>query len=488
MYHRNKVHTDEFWRYELTKNRRSFVDTRVNEDLWKKQLGKHGEEVDPPMLKQENTSANPTEAKEEQIKWLEQINRSSSSQMSPEMKLFALQSLQKSLQSMQYMSPPASTETSNTEKESSRRESASSHSISQPAVPNEVPAIKQEVEAPNESYLALLAHISRRESSDPSGQDGKVEGDPLLPTKEESAANRTQTWLAQVTKYRTSSIIKEENNHDQLWEQQIARIKNNPVRSPLEPVEITLDDLDDTVVVPNMKSTILSTSNINNNNNNSNNNNDSVYNTQCLPVQPPTPALIAEQFPARLSAERCPPRLSEEVEELEDQSLLKSLLLDRLKRKRSGSSDSAAATREQAKKPGKTPPPLATTPPSPAAPTFDAPKEILRKRLLGWVSQPEVPAPTQPIATLPQAHQPIARLAQAHQPIATPAQAHQPIATPAKAHQRSQQPLPAFNLTVEETLKEEGQEERVEKKEEVSYTQTSVLKHLLYRYTGVRKQ
>ena len=45
MYHRNKVHTDEFWRYELTKNRRTIMDDKANEDLWKAQLGKHAEET-----------------------------------------------------------------------------------------------------------------------------------------------------------------------------------------------------------------------------------------------------------------------------------------------------------------------------------------------------------------------------------------------------------------------------------------------------------
>merc|ERR1740122_310343 len=41
MYHRNKVHTDEFWKYELAKHRRTVLDSKTNEDMWKKQLGKH---------------------------------------------------------------------------------------------------------------------------------------------------------------------------------------------------------------------------------------------------------------------------------------------------------------------------------------------------------------------------------------------------------------------------------------------------------------
>lgn len=44
MYHRNKVHTDEFWKYELAKHRRVGLDNAANEDLWRKQLGRHANE------------------------------------------------------------------------------------------------------------------------------------------------------------------------------------------------------------------------------------------------------------------------------------------------------------------------------------------------------------------------------------------------------------------------------------------------------------
>ena len=33
-----------------------------------------------------------------------------------------------------------------------------------------------------------------------------------------------------------------EKSHDELWEEQISRIKNNPVKSPIEPLEITIED------------------------------------------------------------------------------------------------------------------------------------------------------------------------------------------------------------------------------------------------------
>ena len=498
MYHRNKVHTDEFWRYELTKNRRSFVDDRVNEDLWKKQLGKHGEETESKPVKQETTvspaatpALNASEAKEEQMKWLEQINRSSSSQMSPEMKLFALQSLQKSLQSLQYMSSntttgvvtPNKAEAGSIRPESAPSPAGSHHQL--PHLPKELPGgLKQELtDAPtnDSSYLALLAQISRRESA--TMQEGG--DDPMPPTSSESAANRTQMWLAQVTKYRSSrssSGLKEEpHNHDTLWEQQIARIKNNPVRSPLEPVEITLDDDTTVVVVSKTNSTVLSASNINITNN-------SIDATESLPVYQslPVPHAPMEPLPGPASSPRHSQHMSVDKEEdevkegrsNEDQSMLKSLLLDRFKRKRSSASSSESSG--LAKRPGKSPPPPAsqpitveTSPPaSQPAPGSEPPQEILRKRLLGWVDQPATPPPAA-TATAYQGSQP-----QQQQPTQQPAAVDLRATEPPHQHQR--QPQQAGSTVKEEESRKEEQQ--------VSYTQTSVLKHLLYRYTaGVKK-
>merc|ERR1719412_968718 len=65
----------------------------------------------------------------------------------------------------------------------------------------------------------------------------------ILPAKEESSVKRTQLWLQQVNKYRHKPPKEElDANHEQLWEQQISRVKRNPVRSPLEPVEIVIED------------------------------------------------------------------------------------------------------------------------------------------------------------------------------------------------------------------------------------------------------
>merc|ERR1719264_318824 len=124
MYHRNKVHTDEFWRYELTKNRKTVLDDVANEDAWKQQLGKHAEEA--AKLKKEAAEAAAAAATEEKLSrpatpaaagageqtggsWIDQVKRSSTPAPAPaaptlepvttEMKLLALQNLQQNLQS-----------------------------------------------------------------------------------------------------------------------------------------------------------------------------------------------------------------------------------------------------------------------------------------------------------------------------------------------------------------------------------------------------
>ena len=160
MYHRNKVHTDEFWKYELAKHRRTVLDSKTNEDMWKKQLGKHASEQEaekaaaaaaaaaaaimgsnssrsrsleshdrkssesPGRQSRGNTpapnagvNAPPPGANTiPNDHWLEQIKRSTTndpnqnSQVSNEMKLLALHSLQNSLQMMTMklpMKPPA---------------------------------------------------------------------------------------------------------------------------------------------------------------------------------------------------------------------------------------------------------------------------------------------------------------------------------------------------------------------------------------------
>ena len=571
MYHRNKVHTDEFWRYELTKNRRSVVDDKVNEDLWKKQLGKHAEEA-AKLIKQE-TAISPAEAKEEQLKWLEQINRPSSD-LSPEMKLFALQSLQKSLQ---YMSMASNQSISGLQQVAGAAPTGSedaaptSKDDATPSKHGAMPTlIKQEVGSPrNESYLALLAQIARRESTSRCGGEGT--DSPAPPTSEESAANRTQLWLQQVSKFR-GKVPRDggDVNHDQLWEQQIARVKTNPVKSPLEPVEITLDDGDDVdngsvhVILQKQIGTIHPVSNIlnnNNNNNNGNNNNNNnnipnnnilhnnnninnnnnnmshqgltIYQAHYLPLEPFHVPSAHAQEPAGLQAgqikvsfrrsgdqaagqlrrsseltageqpvnfRQSSERETKPEEERtkpesylgEDQSMLKSLLLDRFKRKRSSSV-------EKGDTPRKSPSLNQISTPAPKPPQsapISEPQEILRKRLLGWVDPPAANQPAPPASPAAPTH-----LSQRSQGFGATAAALQ---SPADLRPSSE-PSHQFSVETEQSTARTEQTEQslagteqsvdgteqsvdgTEQTKKISYTQTSVLKHLLYRYTGSRK-
>jgi hypothetical protein len=306
MYHRNKVNTDEFWRHELTKNRRSNLDDKANEDLWRQQIAKHSGETSTPAPQHRSIKPEPggqVEDEQQLQQWLEPAVTAAAGQMSTEMKLLALQSLQNSLTMMSRRSGiviPSPSSDSNNNNDSSRNSdmvnlqqlaivsnnnnnnnngSSFCYNLQQLTTAGEAGlAVKKELQQP-ESYLALLAQLAResetkhnssnhaqnrssRNSNNSewgrggglapvsgSGQELPEErrggATPMLPTKEESAVKRTQLWLQQVNRYRSSRLPREEldsANHEQMWEQQIARVKRNPVKSPLEPVEIVLDD------------------------------------------------------------------------------------------------------------------------------------------------------------------------------------------------------------------------------------------------------
>merc|ERR1719225_2052389 len=98
MYHRNQIHTDEFWRYELTKNRRTIMDDKANEDLWKKQLGKHAEETAKLKLEAEAAAVAAAAAATENDG--SSVQKANNENVSTEIKLLALQSLQNSLHFM----------------------------------------------------------------------------------------------------------------------------------------------------------------------------------------------------------------------------------------------------------------------------------------------------------------------------------------------------------------------------------------------------
>ena len=114
---------------------------------------------------------------------------------------------------------------------------------------------------PQSGYLNLLAHLSAQRKAESDLELAAIEQrrpslknseatlitsgpPPYLPDiKEESATKRTQMWLAQLGRYRQKSFQDEmDRNHDELWEEQIAKVKQCPVRSPIEPIEITLED------------------------------------------------------------------------------------------------------------------------------------------------------------------------------------------------------------------------------------------------------
>jgi len=635
MYHRNKVHTDEFWRYELTKNRRTIMDDKANEDLWKKQLGKHAEETAKLKLEAEAAAAAAAAAQasivendtssvqtaneekssennnqEENNKWLDQINRASNGQpdgenVTTEMKLLALQSLQNSLHFMSMANPQFAAM-------SSLQRFANLQNVSgqESAIP---PQIKLENPGgpPQESYLSLLAQIAKKESDDRFDNMKTIDGDnqskemssfnnnnsnnvnnnntngssenvlPLLPTKEESSVKRTQMWLQQVNKYRHKPPKEElDANHEELWEQQISRVKKNPVRSPLEPVEIVIEDDSDASIrefrsnspfqPPRPLSRHSRRSTINNNNNES----ITVFQTKIVLSQPAgahgtatlsipqqfisqpgTPVLSPKVFlhathgntitenqgtsshdsqkelsdrfktPNEKELGRPSPAQTPVPREQspapaahcgEDASMLKSLLLDRMKRKRSSSIEADVNSKKS----------TSAIVPKVSKPVAipEQPQDILRKRLLGWVDPPIPKAsPKQERTTVP------VEARRSQEPSATPmrSQARQNLnhnygqvfqidlnhqeeepqrnlqARNSQARNSTARNSPARNSLAGNLPETQNQPEPLnntgknlstkketsgaKKENTVTYANTSVLKHLLHRYTEMNQ-
>lgn len=137
--------------------------------------------------------------------------------------------------------------------------------------------------------------------------------------------------------------------------------------------------------------------------------------------------------------------------------MLKSLLMDRVSRKRSGSDENTDAASKkstndnnasnQSTKPGES---------SKLIHIPEAPKDILRKRLLGWVDPPAEPANQRP-ASRP--------------------------ASNASANQRSGTQEEMFPMDLETNQGTSQQNKSCKKENVVTYANTSVLKHLLHRYT-----
>lgn len=510
MYHRNKVHTDEFWRYELTKNRRTVMDDMANEDLWKQQLGKHAEEA--AKLKkeaaeaahvteeEEKTSDVPVHTKEtpEQAAtgWLDQIQKSATSTapkqltlepVTTEMKLLALQNLQSSLHFISMAGMSGSQLAAIT--------SLQRLADIQSSLQTETQVKAEPSGPPQESYLHLLAQLAQKESEERSGESSSSAPPVALPAKEESSVKRTQLWLQQVNKYRHKPPKEElDANHEQLWEQQISRVKRNPVRSPLEPVEIIIEDDGEKT------STVFSGSPCNTNRTSqsrrstiTNNNQESmvVYQAKLPPVSHasvyPSPLVfprLSHTSPVRPITPRAtatpPPAVSRPspvvtpAPPTEEGCLLKSLLLDRTKRKRSSSKDSDPNSKKTV---------------SPHTPNLtkpiaipEAPSDILRKRLLGVVDPP--PAPKEivrnPQETPLRSQDSPPRASEAPKaPIdSVPPPRLSPVVTPETGSQ-------VFQLELED--EEKKSRAQVRKEKELTFAKSGVLKQLLHRYTGANQ-
>ena len=551
MYHRNKVHTDEFWRYELTKNRKTVLDDVANEDAWKQQLGKHAEEA--AKLKKEAAEAAAAAATEEKLSrpatpaaagageqtggsWIDQVKRSSTPAPAPaaptlepvttEMKLLALQNLQQNLQSSLHFMSMGMAAPQLAAMTSLQRLAGLQSSLAAPDQQQQ-PVKMEPSGPPQDSYLSLLAQFAKKESEERSlaenanGESSSMGArqPAILPAKEESSVKRTQMWLQQVNKYRHKPPKEElDANHEQLWEQQISRVKRNPVRSPLEPVEIVIEDDGEKSGSSfegsprhTIRSSVSRRSTLTNNNIQEGS---VVYQANLAPapasytsplvfpgpagcptppIRIPTPQAAATPPPPAFSpspnASPAPP--------LEEGGLLKSLLMDNRKRKRSSSKELGSDPN-----PKKSPSPRLSLP-RPAAATPEPPSsetDILRKVLMG-IKDP------QPSAAKETPRRPQDTGGRSQDPPATHMFIEAPVTRQPKEAPTVQQPMAVNNNNNNNPLvsgkpgtsrsQQEQEEEDKEcdkktssanpKEKESTYAKTSVLKHLLHRFTGANQ-
>ena len=543
MYHRNKVHTDEFWRYELTKNRKTVLDDVANEDAWKQQLGKHAEEA--AKLKKEAAEAAAAAATEENVSrpatpagqgeqtggWMDQVKRSSTPANAPaaqtlepvttEMKLLALQNLQQNLQSSLHFMSMGMAAPQLAAMTSLQRLAGLQSSLTAPA--DQQPVKMEPSGPPQDSYLSLLAQFAKKESEErslaenangESSSMGARQAPAILPAKEESSVKRTQLWLQQVNKYRHKPPKEElDANHEQLWEQQISRVKRNPVRSPLEPVEIVIEDDGEKSGSSfegsprhTIRSSVSRRSTLTNNNIQEGS---VVYQANLAPagatsytsplvfpgqaagcptppIRIPTPQAAATPPPPAFSpspnASPAPP--------LEEGGLLKSLLMDNRKRKRSSSKELGSDPN-----PKKSPSPRLSLP-RPAAATPEPPSsetDILRKVLMGIKDpQPSAAAketPRRPLDTAGRSQDPpVTQMfieAPARQPKEAPT-VQKPMAV--NNNNNNNNPgKPGTSRSEEESGDKKTSSAAIPKEKESTYAKTSVLKHLLHRFTGANQ-
>merc|ERR1712123_203107 len=172
----------------------------------------------------------------------------------------------------------------------------------------------------------------------------------------------------------------------------------------------------------------------------------------------------------------------------EDASMLKSLLLDRMKRKRSSSIETDANSKKS----------TSMNIPKVSKPVTipEQPQDILRKRLLGWVDPPapkESPKQertTAPVVT-PRSQEPSANRLQS-QAGKNLNQQEESVRTSPAGHSPARISPPPINRPEGPNDSRENKSTKKEtsgakKENTVTYANTSVLKHLLHRYTEMNQ-
>jgi hypothetical protein len=443
------------------------------------------------------------------------------------MKLLALQNLQQNLQSSLHFMSMGMAAPQLAAMTSLQRLAGLQSSLAAPDQQQQQPVKMEPSGPPQDSYLSLLAQFAKKESEERSLAEnsngelssmGARQAPAILPAKEESSVKRTQMWLQQVNKYRHKPPKEElDANHEQLWEQQISRVKRNPVRSPLEPVEIVIEDDGEksgSSFEGSPRHTIRSSVSRRSTLTNNNIQEGSVvyqagaasYNSPLVfpgpagcptpPIRIPTPQAAATPPPPAFSpspnASPAPP--------MEEGGLLKSLLMDNRKRKRSSSKELGSDPN-----PKKSPSPRLSLPRPTAATPEPPPSEtdILRKVLMG-IKDPQPSAggketPRRPLDTGGRSQDPpvthmFIEAPVTRQPREAPT-VQQPMAVNINNNNNNNNLVSGKPGTSRSQQAEEVGDKKtssaaaatIPKEKESTYAKTSVLKHLLHRFTGANQ-
>jgi len=157
--------------------------------------------------------------------------------------------------------------------------------------------------------------------------------------------------------------------------------------------------------------------------------------------------------------------------------MLKSLLLDRMKRKRSSSIDTDATSKKSssssATNPGESSKSSSSSKSKPIQ-IPEAPNDILRKRLLGWVDPPQPQDAKKPEDKVP-----------------PPSRSQSNKTEAGQVFHLDLEPSEEANNNTRDTSDNQDaskQQSKASKRDNVvTYANTSVLKHLLHRYTETKQ-